>query len=534
MDPVQRRAIVILLALVLTAGSLVVGVELASRSSPTAHAQETSPLPDSLGGVATCTTDVSGYCTVSHGLGVAPGETIVTSRRPISGSSIPGMLLADMPTETTFRVRALHTNGTVLASTSISFSWHIWVTPTTTTTSTTTTTLPPTTTSTTTTTLPPTPRPFRSGLLTAIDTTAGNLPCSGPGVGHWGVVIIHWHRFNDTCGLLQIRQRNPGVKIYAYQNFGAMLAGPHNENRPTSCVTREQADVQETNHADSWYVHRVDNNQHVIYNDYSYLYASDVGAATWIEACKQHLAQLDADDVDGVFFDDVNVGAPNHGVETSTNTAEFTSLDNYAQRVVTAFRSVAAAARSRGLLVSANVGVNPWESLPRAHAIELAGTMDLYFREYWSRWNGTGANFSTSEWEPNVTLAKAVNDAGAGFAAVTKYGPGPQGAVEDARYGLASWWVARTGTRTDAWGHDFRDHYIDAWEPDLGSPLTPDRVATGANAWKRPYEHGIAVVHTAASGSATVDLGGTYRHPNGSLVTSVVLGPTTGLILTVP
>jgi hypothetical protein len=380
---------------------------------------------------------------------------------------------------------------------------------------------------------PPAPGPFKDGVLVAIGSGEGDVPCTGPGVGHWRVIVIHWHRFNDACGLAQIRAANPGVSIYAYSNFGAMLAGPHNENRPTSCVTQEQADTQEPNHADSWYLHRADNGQHYVYDDYAYLKASDVASPTWQQACIAILDQMKLDGVDGVLFDDTNFGPPNHGLATSTAVVEFPSIDAYAQAVVDSFTAIAAAARAKGLLVGANVGLNPWEPGPRAKALAVADDMHLFHREFLTRWNGTGSNFPCQDLEPNLTLFKAVNDLGAGVSAETKYGPGPQGATADAQYGVAAWWLVRTGARADAWAHGPGDHYTTAWGPDLGTPETADRVQVASCVWKRPYTGGIAVVN-ATAGAVTVDLGGTYVRPDGQQVQSVTLAATSGMVLTKP
>ena len=56
------------------------------------------------------------------------------------------------------------------------------------------------------------------------------------------------------------------------------------------------------------------------------------------------------------------------------------------------------------------------------------------------RWN-SGASFSGATWESTLTLMIDVQNAGGALLAVT-YGPGPDGAVADERYGHASWLLA--------------------------------------------------------------------------------------------
>ncbi len=81
------------------------------------------------GGSASCTTNVNGYCTVPHGLGTTPGEVQLTGRAPIGGAYTLGQLIADSPTDTTFRLRAIAASGTPIANQTITFWWHVWASP---------------------------------------------------------------------------------------------------------------------------------------------------------------------------------------------------------------------------------------------------------------------------------------------------------------------------------------------------------------------------------------------------------------------
>jgi hypothetical protein len=78
------------------------------------------------GGLGACTTDASGYCTVTHGLGAVPGEIQVTGRSPIGGTWTIGQTLADSPTANTFRLRAIAASGAPIVSQPITFWWHVW------------------------------------------------------------------------------------------------------------------------------------------------------------------------------------------------------------------------------------------------------------------------------------------------------------------------------------------------------------------------------------------------------------------------
>ena len=72
------------------------------------------------------TTDASGYATVriAAALPTAPTGIIASGVAPSSGSNIAASLLAHSPTATTFRVRVLNQNGAVVASQSVTLSYH--------------------------------------------------------------------------------------------------------------------------------------------------------------------------------------------------------------------------------------------------------------------------------------------------------------------------------------------------------------------------------------------------------------------------
>src|SRR6266496_3432312 len=133
------------------AATAVVAVILAAMFIVPAESQTSN----GVGGMGTCITDTSGYCTFTHNLGSVPAEIQVTARSPIAGSNILSTVVVDSPTATTFRVRGLNQSGAALNTVSISFWWH--ANPSTSQSTTTTTTVATTTsTSTTTTTVAPT------------------------------------------------------------------------------------------------------------------------------------------------------------------------------------------------------------------------------------------------------------------------------------------------------------------------------------------------------------------------------------------
>jgi len=72
------------------------------------------------------TTDANGYATVTFGqaLPTAPTGIVASGVAPASGGSIAASLIAHSPTATSFRVRVLNQNGAVVASQSVTLSYH--------------------------------------------------------------------------------------------------------------------------------------------------------------------------------------------------------------------------------------------------------------------------------------------------------------------------------------------------------------------------------------------------------------------------
>jgi len=104
------------------------------------------------GGLASCTTDANGYCTIPHSLGAAPTDVEATGQYPIGGTTyVTSSIMVDSVTATDFRVRIHSSDGSLVTSQPVRFYWHAWLRPspppssttTTTTGATTTTAVPP-------------------------------------------------------------------------------------------------------------------------------------------------------------------------------------------------------------------------------------------------------------------------------------------------------------------------------------------------------------------------------------------------------
>ena len=67
------------------------------------------------------------------------------------------------------------------------------------------------------------------------------------------------------------------------------------------------------------------------------------------------------------------------------------------------------------------------------------------------------------------------------------------------------------------------------WREDVGAPSgAPTQVG---QVWRRGFTNGIVVVNPTSSATVMLPLGAPYLKPDGSVVTSVLLPPHTGLTL---
>ncbi len=74
-----------------------------------------------------------------------------------------------------------------------------------------------------------------------------------------------------------------------------------------------------------------------------------------------------------------------------------------------------------------------------------------------------------------------------------------------------------------------QDPYAPDWTIDLGTPTGP-RARVGV-AWLRLFSGGAVVLRPLSTSSQTVPLGGSYVLPDGTIGSSVTVGPTDAVLL---
>jgi hypothetical protein len=380
--------------------------------------------------------------------------------------------------------------------------------------------------------------PYRRGVWLLLDQGENRHACDRRGAGRYRYIVVQWYATHDAaCRLEGIRAANPGAKVLAYQNVGAMIAGPHTNGRPSTCVTQEEAAAHDAAAApgDAWRLHDTTGNVLAYQDQYAYLAPGNVGRTSYQAQCLRRLARIMTDGYDGVLADDANV-SPGHGLgEHGTPIAEYPTDAAYGDAMVRAMRRIGPGAARLGLLMVPNVGADPGTRAQRARALAIVRASSGFFTEFWTRWEGARASQGGPAWEAGVTMAQEVEALGKPFLASTYHGPGLRGAAADQQYAVASFWLVWDGRQDSGWGYDVPGDpaagFSPAWGPDIGAPLDPVRVRVGVG-WRRRYVGGVAVVNPSQATPQRFELGASYRKPDGSVSATVILPPTSGMVLT--
>ena len=379
--------------------------------------------------------------------------------------------------------------------------------------------------------------PYRRGVWLLLEPGEQRRACEPGMAGHYRYIIVQWYAQADPrCSLERIRTLNPRARVLAYQNLGAMIAGPHTDGRPSTCVTQEEAAAHDASvPGDSWRLHDRAGRIVRFRDEHTFLQPANIGRQSYQRQCLRRLERVRADGYDGILADDVNV-SPGHGLggAGATSIAEYPTGAAYGEAMLQALGRVGPQAERLGLLVIPNVAAEPGTPAQRAQTLRLVRAGSGLFWEFWTRWNGTGPGMSGADWEATVALAQAAQQLGKPVLANTYQGPGPDGSAAEQQYAAASFWLAWDGHQDSAWGYNVPGHPQDAfspaWGPDLGAPVDADRVPVGVG-WRRRYTAGIAIVNPSPSQQQRFDLHARYRRSDGSTATSVVLPPLSGMVL---
>ena len=267
-------------------------------------------------------------------------------------------------------------------------------------------------------------------------------------------------------------------------------------------------------------------------------YVGDVGNAAyqaeWARRVGDYLASVGAD---GVYIDNVHAYIFGTGGVYPT---KYPSQSAWETAMASFMSYVGPALKARGFYVLVNAGkwvagdgASDTGALTAQWWQRLAPSVSGFHSEYWlqsptdkSHLRGEGSSWNDN-WTGWASLVLVAQNLGRDFFGMTY---GSTANVQAMRYVRASfllYWNGADGA--NLYQNESGDTWSTEWTMTPGTP-TGSRFAVGVG-WRRPYSGGTVLVNPSTTSSQTFALGGTYLMPDGSSVSSVTLGPKSGLVL---
>lgn len=334
--------------------------------------------------------------------------------------------------------------------------------------------------------------------------------------------IVVATRSKFTPYVAAMRAANPNLKLMVYEN--AAFAQKNEGTRYPS----------------SWYAHDQNGNRVTSIGFGNYL--MDITNPAWaqdgISRCQ---TDLSANGYDGCYFD-MLLRAPLlpsyvSGLPVDSRTGTVWTSADFATAVV----KLATALRTGlpGIPLAGNELTNGsrYFATDGSSNAPLLGVLDAAHDEIWLRGGSTGVTRYPTEkqWLQYVNMLVDIGSRGEQAMIQTKVWVPATAAQLDAwhRYTVASFLLGTDGRSYLNFSSAQTMPQMTADSPydrvDVGSPL--GAYAKVAGVYQRTFTKGIAMVNPTAA-SIAVPLAAAYRNLDGAVVTSVVLGPNSGQVLT--
>ncbi|MBA3288454.1 MAG: hypothetical protein H0U21_10580 [Acidimicrobiia bacterium] len=332
--------------------------------------------------------------------------------------------------------------------------------------------------------------------------------------------VIVGLRWTFTSHLAAMKAANPDLTIFVYMN-GAM-------SKPADRASMPEA----------WFMHDANGNRvRNIHFDLMYMDVGNAGWRNWVaQRCNDWL-QLSG--FDGCWLDDM--GAGNIG-----NNLSAWPIDPRTGQPITEYDWITyalgeievVAAANPGALLSCN-GLNSGSKyfLP-VGAGRLLDTSEAATAEGWLRTSrdSPAAFRSVTRWQQDVDMLADAGQRGETVLAATKVWVSSSATqkFQWRVYTYASFLLGTDGYQflffsTSAPGKPDAVHAMDSYN--LGTPT--EAYALRGGVYQRRFTAGLAMVNPGET-SVSVTLGGSYRLPNGDVVTTVNMPPHSGRVLRTP
>jgi len=342
---------------------------------------------------------------------------------------------------------------------------------------------------------------------------------SRPGPGYRYVVLQAW----QYGQIAAIKRSSPRTQVLVYKD---MASTRDDTSRTTDISTGVAYGYADRYHPD-WFL-KDTSGRRVNWASWPHSWQMDIGSRSYQRTWARNVArELRRRGWDGVFVDGISRTMQYPWYLNGRVLAKYPGPNDYARATTRFLRRVGPVLRRRHLVVGNINDATP--GLWRRWVRFTSGVS----KEWWTKSTANrGAGMLTgSDWAYQTQLLREAQARHKIFIAIA-YGPADDWPAID--YARASFLLFARGGRS-AFSYAPLcgvEPSAPRWRVDVGSPLgAPSQLGA---VWRRQFSDGIVVVNPTSSSTLTVPLGGAYVGPSGSVVTSAVLGPHTGLTLRKP
>ena len=345
----------------------------------------------------------------------------------------------------------------------------------------------------------------------------GDAAALRPGVSYRYVILHSWEYRRAQA----IKRRSLGTKILVYKDMASTHDDAHRADQLPTGVGYDYAN----RHHPEWFL-KDTNGRRVSWADWPHAWQMDVGSRSYQQTWAANVARdLRRQGWDGVFVDGVARTMQYPWYLNGRVLAKYPRPDDYARATTSFLQRVAPALRKQHLLVVGNVndaGMGLWK--------RWVGYLSGVSKEWWTKAQAGRADglLSGNDWTYQMRLLSAAQERKKIFIAIT-YGPSDD--VTSMEYARASFLLFANGRRsaqtfsTGCSGEPASRY----WRESVGAPL--GAASSKRAIWRRRFTNGIVVVNPSPATTISAPLGGAYVQPDGTLVSSVLLAPHSGLVL---
>jgi hypothetical protein len=346
--------------------------------------------------------------------------------------------------------------------------------------------------------------------------------CNGvrPGAGYRYVVLQAWQYGQIPA----IKRQSPGTQVLVYKDMASTRDDA--TQRQTELSTGVGYAYANRYHPE-WFL-KDTSGRRVNWADWPHSWQMDIGSRSYQRVWARNVARdLRRRGWDGVFVDGISRTMQYPWYLNGRVLAKYPGPNDYARANTRFLRRVGVALRRRHLVVG-----NINDATPALWRRWIRFTSGVS-KEWWTKSSATrGAGMLTgAEWAYQMQLLREAEARHKIFIAITN-GPADDAPAMD--YARASFLLFARGGRT-AFSYApvcGVEPTTPRWRQDVGAATGP--AAQNGAVWLRRFANGIVVVNPSGSATATVPLGGQYIQPNGTAVTSLLLGPHSGAVLRKP